>query len=247
MAPAREPKEPRAAASRAAGARRGPAVRPAPAPARSRRGAPGARLALLEAAGEVLRQRGHAGLSTREVATAAGVPLSQIHYHFGSRGGLVIALFAHLTERLQHRQRAMFEDPTLTLAARWERACDHLDEDLASGYVRVLLELSVAGLSDPATASAVRAAHRGWLALIITVIDDHRRAGGALGDQPAAEIAALVGAAFVGASAYVLLGLERPGVPIRAALRRVGGFIRALERAPGGGRDHARQRAGRRG
>ena len=39
---------------------------------------------LLEAAKTVLRQKGYAGLSTRDVATAAGVPLSQIHYHFGS-------------------------------------------------------------------------------------------------------------------------------------------------------------------
>jgi AcrR family transcriptional regulator len=27
------------------------------------------------------------GLSTRDVAAAAGVPLSQIHYHFGSKQG----------------------------------------------------------------------------------------------------------------------------------------------------------------
>jgi AcrR family transcriptional regulator len=36
---------------------------------------------------------GHAGLSTRKVAEEAGVPLSQLHYHFGSKQGLVLALF----------------------------------------------------------------------------------------------------------------------------------------------------------
>ena len=40
---------------------------------------------LLVAARAVLRDRGYASLSTREVAVAAGVPLSQIHYHFGSK------------------------------------------------------------------------------------------------------------------------------------------------------------------
>jgi AcrR family transcriptional regulator len=36
-------------------------------------------IALLDAAKAALRKRGLAGLSTREVAAAAGVPLSQIH------------------------------------------------------------------------------------------------------------------------------------------------------------------------
>ena len=35
---------------------------------------------------------GYAGLSTRKVAEEAGVPLSQLHYHFGSKGGLILAL-----------------------------------------------------------------------------------------------------------------------------------------------------------
>jgi AcrR family transcriptional regulator len=34
---------------------------------------------LLEAAKKVLRQNGYSGLSTRDVAAAGGVPLSQIH------------------------------------------------------------------------------------------------------------------------------------------------------------------------
>jgi len=55
---------------------------------------------LLEAAKKVLRQNGHSGLSTRDVAAAAGVPLSQIHYHFGSKQGLMLALFDYLNTQL---------------------------------------------------------------------------------------------------------------------------------------------------
>ena len=40
-------------------------------------------IVVLEAAKKVLRQNGYSKLSTRDVAAAAGVPLSQIHYHFG--------------------------------------------------------------------------------------------------------------------------------------------------------------------
>ncbi len=65
---------------------------------------------LLEAAKKVLRQNGYAGLSTRDVAAAAGVPLSQIHYHFGSKQGMVLALFEYLNAQLLDRQNALFDD-----------------------------------------------------------------------------------------------------------------------------------------
>ena len=57
-------------------------------------------ITLLEAAKKVLRQNGYSGLSTRDVAAAAGVPLSQIHYHFGSKQGMVLALFEYLNAQL---------------------------------------------------------------------------------------------------------------------------------------------------
>src|SRR3954470_8185322 len=91
---------------------------------------------LLEAAKKMLRQNGYAGLSTRDVATAAGVPLSQIHYHFGSKQGMVLALFEYLNAQLLDRQNALFDDPAFTLSQQWDRACEYLDDDIASGYVR---------------------------------------------------------------------------------------------------------------
>ena len=114
-------------------------------------------VALLEAAKKVLRQSGYAGLSTRGVAEAAGVPLSQIHYHFGSKQGLVLALFEYLNAQLLDRQDALFGDPTLKLSEQWDKACDYLDEDIASGYVRVLQELIAASWSDAAVAKVIRA------------------------------------------------------------------------------------------
>ena len=51
------------------------------------------------------------GLSTRDVAAAAGVPLSQIHYHFGSKQGLVLALFEYLNAQLLDRQNATVRRP----------------------------------------------------------------------------------------------------------------------------------------
>ena len=136
---------------------------------------------LLEAAKKVLRQNGHSGLSTRDVAAAAGVPLSQIHYHFGSKQGLMLALFDYLNAQLLDRQNAMFHDTTLSLSQRWDRACDYLDEDIASGYVRVLQELIAASWSDPEVAKVVRAGLMGWFDLIADVARQAEKELGGLG------------------------------------------------------------------
>lgn len=184
---------------------------------------------LLDAARKMLRQKGYSGLSTRDVAAEAGVPLSQIHYHFGSKQGLVLALFEQLNERLLHRQHALFGDPTLRLSQQWDRACDYLDEDIASGYVRVLQELIAASWVEPEVAKTVRAGLMGWVELIVGVARKAERDFGSLGPFSPEDIGALVGNAFMGAESLHLLGFEKRGSPVRGALRRIGDLIRTFE------------------
>lgn len=185
---------------------------------------------LLEAAKKVLHQKGYAGLSTREVASAAGVPLSQIHYHFGSKQGLVLALFEYLNEQLLDRQDALFHDPKLTVSQQWIKACDYFDDDIASGYVRVLQELIAASWADKAVAKIVRAGLMGWASLITELARKAERELGMLGPFKAEDISALVSSAFIGAESLYLLGAEKQGVPVRQALRRVGEAIAVLEK-----------------
>jgi len=189
-------------------------------------------MTLLEAAKKVLHQHGYSGLSTREVASAAGVPLSQIHYHFGSKQGLVLALFEYLNDQLLHRQDALFSDQTMKVSEQWDRACDYLDQDIASGYVRVLQELIAASWVDRAVAKIVRAGILGWGGLIEKVAEKAERELGSLGPFRPADISVLVGSAFIGAESLYLLGVEKQGAPVRQALRRVGQAIKALEERP---------------
>ncbi len=186
-------------------------------------------LVVLEAAKKMVRQNGYSKLSTRDVAAAAGVPLSQIHYHFGSKQGMVLALFEHLNSQLLDRQDAMFHDSTLTLSQRWDRACDYLDEDIASGYVRVLQELIAASWADSPVAKVIQAGLMGWFKLLVELARRAEREFGGLGPFKAEEVAALVGGAFIGAESQYLLGMEKKGVPIRQALRRFGDLIRMME------------------
>jgi AcrR family transcriptional regulator len=189
------------------------------------------RTAMLEAAKQMLREQGYSGLSTRDVALAAGVPLSQIHYHFGSKQGLVAAMFEYQNAQLLGRQREMFADPTMSISEQWERACDYLDDDLKSGYVRTLMELWAAGWSDPEVARLVRQSISGWMELLTSVARKAEERFGSLEPFSAEDISALVGAAFIGAEAFLLLDSESKRIPVRRALRRIGVAIAKLEKA----------------
>ena len=188
----------------------------------------GTRTLIIEAARRRLLADGYAGLSTRKVAEEAAVPLSQLHYYFGSKQGLILALFAEENQRRLDRQRSMYAQD-LPLWQRYERACDFLEDDLDSGYVRVLQEMIAAGWSNHEVCDAVRELLVGWYELLAEVAREAQRRHGSLGPFTAEELATLVAAAFIGAEALLLLGFDRQVLPIRAALRRVGVLIRRLE------------------
>jgi AcrR family transcriptional regulator len=186
------------------------------------------RTLIIGAARRRLLADGYAGLSTRKVAEEAGVPLSQLHYHFGSKGGLILALFEEENRRRLERQTQMYGEDA-PLWKRYERACDFLEDDLDSGYVRVLQEMIAVGWSNPEIRAAVRELLGGWYVLLIDVARDAERRYGRLGPFTAEEVATLIGNAFIGSEALLLLGFDRQVVPIRSALRRVGVLIRELE------------------
>ena len=183
---------------------------------------------ILEAARRCLLAEGFAATSTRKVASEAGVPLSQVHYHFGSKGGLMLALLGAEDRRRLSRQQAMYstDEP---LWKRYEQACDFFEDDLESGYVRVLQEMIAAGWSTPAIAEKVREMQQGWYDLLTEVASEAERRVGGLGPFTPAEIATLIGLTFIGGEALLLLGFDRHQIPIRAALRRVGQLIRNVE------------------
>jgi AcrR family transcriptional regulator len=183
---------------------------------------------ILEAARRCLLELGYANLSTRRIAEAAGLGLGHIHYHFGSKRSLLLAVLAEENARLLERQGRMYDDD-LPLWKQWEQACDFLDDDLRSGYVRVLQEMTAAGWSDPEVAAAVRDFLKGWYDLLTTVAERVEQRLGGLGPFTAAELATLAGDAFLGAETMLLLGVADADVPHRSALRRVGRWIRDLE------------------
>ena len=185
---------------------------------------------LTDAARTRLLADGYANLSTRRVADEAGVPLSQIHYHFGGKQGLVLALLAAENERRVGRQEDMYAGD-LPLSVRYDRACDFLEDDLASGYVRVLQEMIAAGWSDHAVAEQVVTLLTAWFEVLHGVLVEAEDAFGGLGPFSAEDVALLVGMAFLGGESLLLLDDPRWSNATRAALRRVGDLIRRAEQA----------------
>jgi AcrR family transcriptional regulator len=186
------------------------------------------RALILDAARIRLLADGYGGLSTRKVADEAGVPLSQLHYHFGSKQGLILAVLEVENQRRLARQQNMYAEDA-PLWQRYERACDFLEDDLDSGYVRVLQEMIAAGWSNEELGGAVRSLVGGWFALLIEVARKAEQRYGALRPFTAEEVATLVGAGFVGAESLLLLGFDRETLPIRSALRRFSAVIREFE------------------
>jgi AcrR family transcriptional regulator len=185
------------------------------------------RATILAAARERLLADGYANLSTRAVAEAAEVPLSQIHYHYGSKLQLILAVLAAENERLLDRQRAMFDTPE-PLWVRWEIACDFLESDVASGYVRILQEMIAAGWSDAEVAASVRDMVGGWYRLLGEVARREQQQGADLFGFTPDEVAALMATPFLGAEELILLGVTEDTLPVQSALRKVGAILRRI-------------------
>ena len=184
---------------------------------------------ILDAARQVLQEQGYSGLSTRSVASAAGVPLSQIQYHFGSKEGMLLALYEFMNSQLLERQTAMFADPNLSFSEKWVLACDFFDSDIESGYVRVFQELVAVGWSNPEIGEAVREGLMGWINLLTEQVEKFIEIHGISNFFSAQELSALIGTAFTGAESAIILGLEEKGVPYRQALRRFGDLLSLIE------------------
>jgi len=186
------------------------------------------RTAILDAAKGALVESGYSALSTRSIAQRAGVPLSQIHYHFGTKQNLVLEILEGENRQLLARQKELYRSD-MPLWKQWEQACDFLDDDLTSGYVRVLQEMTAAGWSDDEIASAVRTNLRAWMALLTDTAARATERLGSFGPFTDQEIAVLAAAPFLGVEALILLGFEEGDLPMRSALRKVGEVLRRLE------------------
>jgi hypothetical protein len=132
-------------------------------------------------------------------------------------------------DRLLERQRELFAGPG-SVADKWRAACAYLDEDLRSGYVRILWELWAVGLSEQDLAARWRQAIAGWRELIMGMAEEW--SAGLETPLPVSPrvLTTLVANAFQGAEAEILAGVDEKESGHLEALASVADLIEWAEK-----------------
>ena len=163
---------------------------------------------IMEAARSCLLADGYANLSTRKVADQAGVPLSQIHYHFGGKQGMVLALLDHENRRLV--------EPAATDVRRADAAVEALRAGVRFPRRRPRIRLRPGAAGDDRRrlvrrrggAAGARACCRAG-STSSRRSPARPRCGSARSARfTAADLAGLVGLSFLGGETVILLGDE---------------------------------------
>ena len=121
--------------------------------------------AILDAAERLLVQVGHANVTTRGLAAEAGVNQGLVHYYFGAVDQVFLEVLDRFTERLIARQRAMYGSD-LPFREKWRTAWRFQEEDLASGYDRIFLELQAMAWSRPELRARVARVNAEWRSVL---------------------------------------------------------------------------------
>ena len=125
---------------------------------------------ILQAARRRLIEEGYANLSVREIAADAGVNHALIGYHFQGKQQLVMAVLDEANARLLERQARMYGTAG-SASEQWKQACAFYEEDLASGFVKLLMELMGASFHDEALRKEFTPRLLAWQKLIEEAVD----------------------------------------------------------------------------
>lgn len=127
--------------------------------------------AFLDAAERLLIQVGYAQISTRRLAEEAGANHGLVHYYFGSMEKLFVRVLERFTERLISRQRVMYARD-VPFIEKWRAAMSYMEDDLASGYPKVWLELQALGWNRPDIRERVARVSGEWRSVLSEAFAD---------------------------------------------------------------------------
>jgi AcrR family transcriptional regulator len=160
--------------------------------------------ALLDAAERLLVDVGHAGITTRRLAEAAGVNHGLVHYYFGSNENLLIRALERFTERLIDRQRVLYSADK-PFVEKWRTAMRYLvSEDVT--YEKVWLELQALAWNHPELRERLARVNAEWRAVLTEAFEEPRRELGI--DMPLEALVSLVMTFNIGVAVECLGGVE---------------------------------------
>lgn len=182
---------------------------------------------ILEAAFQRLAREGYASLSVREIARDAGVNYALINYHFESKDKLVIAVLDEANRRLLERQSRMYQSRA-SVADKWAQARRFYENDLASGFVRVLMELYAASMSNEALRAQFKPRMNAWFDLVAQAVRDAVDLHGLKLPVPPEVIACWISNFWMGMELAMLTDTGRPELH-RQALDAFEALLRQLD------------------
>lgn len=148
--------------------------------------------AFLDAAERLLIEVGYTRISTRRLGREAGANHGLVHYYFGSMDELFVQVLQRFTDRLIARQREMYAQD-VPFIEKWRTAMAYIDEDLASGYPKIWLELNALAWNTPALQEVIRDVNARWRRVLLDAFEIARREYGLSEDEaPVRALAALV-------------------------------------------------------
>lgn len=167
---------------------------------------PDRKTAILDAAIAVIAERGVRGLRVEEVAKAAGVAVSLLYYHFGSREGLVRATLDHANERAaaapaEAGGESGYDAARRILLAELDAAPEVRETSVVWG------EVLASAVFEPGLRDQLRAANATWVGLIAARIRDGQADGSVRSGLDAAASAERLTALIDGLSGRWLAGL----------------------------------------
>lgn len=186
------------------------------------------RALILEAARRRLCEAGYARLNVRDIAHDAGVNHALISYYFRGKQQLVLAVLDDANKRLLERQTRMYSD-TASAGEKWQQACDFYEDDLQSGFVRLLMELMGASFTDEALRSEFLPRLLAWHQLIEDAVAEFIQSSGL--DLPVSPraISAWIRWFWIGMEASMTLGITEEQGHQREALEAVAVLLRSVE------------------
>ncbi len=128
--------------------------------------------AFLDAAERLLVQDGHAGITTRALASEAGANHGLVHYYFGSMENLLARVLERFTGRLIARQRAMYAASDVPFAEKWRAAMRYLDADRS--YQKIWFELQALAWSRPELRERVAQVNAEWRTVLSEALAEPR-------------------------------------------------------------------------
>ncbi|HEX2548166.1 MAG TPA: TetR family transcriptional regulator [Ramlibacter sp.] len=202
----------------------------------------GTRALILEAARRRLVEGGYARLNVRDIARDAGVNHALIGYHFHGKQQLVLAVLDEANNRLLERQARMY-DADAGASRKWAQACSFYEEDLASGFVKLLMELMGASFHDEELRREFTPRMLAWHRLIEEAVQEFVDSLQLQLPVPARAISAWIGWFWTGMEASMALGIPEKDGHQREALQAMTTLLRHLE---GAGRPERNARTRRR-